>query len=347
MANIQFIPYTFEKSKSTYFDYRPVMSYGTKTVVVIGARRIGKTYGAKKYCTKKRIYKKELTAWLRDHDEARKRLAMNDGQRFFSDYIKEFKDKEGNPATGSIRGETIYFNGDTLGYLMPCSTFQNYKGNDFQDIKTIVYDEFIPEKGKFKDENKTWEFINSMYTILSTRRDAKAILLANALDRGDAILDLFGFKINDFGIYINREKDVALHYCDNSPEFNKARETSIVGKWIKDTIYEDNLFHNQFADDTQLFYDKRPSKCILMFRLSDGENSARVYYKDQMLYVSEDFDREGKTICYVHDIRAVDTRHQLIPPSLRKNLSNCYNSGYVRFKSPLQKNLYIKFIKTT
>lgn len=45
----KFKPYTFTKSKDNengYFDTRPVMSYGCKIVIIIGARRIGKTFGA-------------------------------------------------------------------------------------------------------------------------------------------------------------------------------------------------------------------------------------------------------------------------------------------------------------
>lgn len=338
-----FCPYSFSESRNPnpHFDYRPVNSFGTKTVVVIGARRIGKTYGAKMQATERRLYKKIKLVWLRDNDEARKKISMNHGKKFFSDYLKTFNNVE-----GKIDGELITLNNETFGYLQPTSTFQNYKGNDYNEIGTIVYDEFIPEHGKVVRGSRVWEFINSLYTILSTRRNAKAILLANALNSGDEILGLFGLKIRDYGLYVNRAKDVAIHYCDNHPDFNKMQESSIVGKWIKGTVYEDNLFHNKFADDTTLFFDVKPPKCALLCILHDAENSVRVYVKDTTAYVTHDFNKSMQvknrfTIAYEN----VNSSVRLLPPGLRDGLRNAVKRGDMRYENAFVKNLFLNVIK--
>lgn len=335
-----FAPYSVQNSKLKYFDYRPVSSFGTKIKSVIGARRIGKTYGAKKFCTKFNIYKGKKFAWLRDNDEARKKLAADGGAKFFTDIAQDF-----NGLMGEISGENIDINGNRAGYLMPTSTFQNYKGSDYNEIECVVFDEFIPEHGKRTSATRAWEFINSVYTILSTRQNATMILLANALDRGDEILDLFDFRIKDYGIYINRKKDVALHYSDNSPEFIKAQETSIVGKLIKGTAFEENLFNNKFADDTQQFFDKRPPKCKILCVLHYDTQSCRVYFCDGMLYVSSDFNKECLlNMRYVTQYNEVSTTRHLIPPGLKKSLQNAHGSRIVRFENAFVKNVFVKFI---
>ena len=340
----KFIPYTFADSKNEngFFDMRPVMSYGTPIVVVIGARRIGKTFSAKKCVIKKCLHTDIKFAWLRDNDEARKKLAMNNGAKFFSD-TKKMGFKELN---GTIDGETIKLDNKPVGYLMPSSTFQNYKGNDFEDIKVIVYDEFIAEKNKRHNANRGWEIINMLYTIASTRNDVRIILLANALDRGDEVLELLGIKVKEFGIYLNREKGVALHYCDNHPDFNKARDTSIMGKLIKGTQYEANLFNNKFADDEQMFFDKRPPKCKLFCILHNYTSSIRLYLKDGQLYVCKDFNIESNpTIRFVNDLELVDTKHHLIPKTFLDAIKNAFITKNVFFENAFAKNTFIDIIK--
>lgn len=339
-----YMPYSFEKSNGgLFFDGRPSFSFGTKIVAWIGARRIGKTYLAKTYCTKRYLRKGALFAWIRDNDEARKKIANNNGAKFFSDYLHA---KFGKEIEGKIDGETIEINGNTAGYLQPASLFQNYKGNDFQDIKTVVYDEFIPEHGRNQNSNRVWQFINAMYTILSTRKDAKMLLLANALDRGDEILDLFGFDILDYGIYVNREKDVCLHYCDNSPEFNTLREQSIMGRLIKGTQYEDNLFHNKFADDTAQFYDKRPSAAKLFVILHAEVGSVRVYLLDDKVYCGRDVNTETReNIRFVAKTERVNTRRQLIPPGMFDTLKRLFEARIIFFENAACKNIFLNFLK--
>lgn len=340
-----FIPYTFENSKNAggFFDMRPVMSYGTPFVAVIGARRIGKTFSAKRWCIKKtKNADNNKFAWLRDNDEARKKLAMNEGAKFFSDCKKMGLVN----LKGKIDGETISVDKKVIGYLMPSSTFQNYKGNDFEDIKYIVYDEFIGEKGKRHNANKGWEIINMLYTIASTRTDVRIIFLANALDRGDEVLQMLGIKIKDFGIYINRDKGVALHYCDNHPDFNKARENSIMGKLIKGTEYEANLFHNKFADDEQMFFDKRPPKCKLFCILHNYSSSVRLYLHNGTVYVCKDFNVDtNPTIRYVNDFELVDTKKHLVPKTFLDSIKQAFLAKKVFFENAYCKNIFIEIIK--
>lgn len=345
IMSYKYIPYTFSKSNndSGYFDLRPAMSYGTKVIIVVGARRIGKTAQTKKLVINKTRYSDTAKfAWLRDNDEARKKLASNNGAKFFSD-CKKLGIKNLN---GTIEGEVIKLDGKPCGYLMPSSTFQNYKGNDFDDIKWIVFDEFIAEKNVRHNGNRAWEIINMIYTIASTRNDVRIIFLANALDRGDPILEFFGIKVKDFGIYLNREKSVVLHYCDNSPEFNKARDTSVMGKLIKGTQYEANLFNNQFADDEQMFFDKRPPKCKLLCILHNYSSSIRLYLKDGVLYVCHDFNiSTNPTIRYVNDLELTDTKHHLIPKTYLDAIKQAFITKRAYFENAFCKTTFIDIIK--
>ena len=340
----QFIPYTFENTKSTYYDNRPILSYGMQINVVIGARSIGKTYCFKKYAIKREMYGKGEFAFLRDNDSAREKLTMNGGDKFFADVKREFN-KEFN---GTIKGDTININGHTGGYIMASSVFQNYKGNSFENVTTIIYDEFIAEKGRARNQYQAYEFINMLFTIARTRKNVKIILLANALDRGNEILDILGIKINQgFGFYINREKSVICHYCDNNPSFNKMRDESVVGKLIKGTVYEDNLFNNQFVDDESEFFERKPEKLRLYVILHNQYNSARVYIgMDGYFYVTGDYNLETHAgVRYVNNIDDVNTRLSLCPKYVLDVLTNGYNKSKFKFENANLKKIFINFIK--
>ncbi len=342
----KFIPYSFANSKDgvKYFDPRPSNSFGCKIVIWIGARRIGKTFSAKKEVLKK-CAKKETAkfAWLRDNDKAREKLAMNNGAKFFSD-CKKMKFQNLN---GKIFGETIQGFGRTIGYLMPSSTFQNYKGNDFEEIETIVYDEFIAERGKAQRGNRSWEIVNSLFTIASIRKNVKIIMLANALNRGDPFLNFLDIKIQGYGIYVNREKDVCLHYCDNHPEFNKAREESVLGRLIKGTEFEANLFHNKFADDENQFYDKRPPKTKMFCILVTDTGSTRLYYDNEgILYTVRDYNTDAYlNLRFTSNIENVDTRCTLVPKNIYESLTKRASAGLVKFDSAYSKKIFLDFLK--
>ena len=339
-----FKPYSFTNAKNElgYFDPRPSMSYGTKIVIWIGARRIGKTYSAKKWLLKKMLaYPDSKMAWLRDSDEARQKLASNHGDKFFSD-CKKMKLPDIN---GHIEGETIFGFGRTLGYLMPSSTFQNYKGNDFEDVHYLVFDEFIAEKGKKITASRGWEILNMMYTICSTRKNVKIIMMANALDRNDDFIKLIGVNIKDYGIYINREKDITLHYSDDHPNFIKMREESVIGKIIKGTVFEDNLFRNKFADGDENYFDKKPQKCVLFAILHTSLDSVRVYVKDGVFYACKDIRLETmREFRYVNKYEEIKDEKFLIPKVLLDALTKNLAIGNVKFENPFVKKTFIEFV---
>lgn len=340
-----FIPYSCLSTiglNGGHYDPRKLFSFGCSVMGCIGARRVGKTFSFKKYVLNQYLTKGYKFVWLRDNDEARKRLADNHGAKFFSD-CKKMNLK--GQLKGHIEGETIFNDKTTIGYLMPSSTFQNYKGNDYDEIKIIVYDEFIPEKTKASRGNSAWEFINSIYTIASTRKDIKIILLANALDRGDLILNFLGLKIRDYGFYLDREKGVCFQYADNSPDFIKQQHESTIGKLIKGTEYEENLFNSKFADDTNQFYDKRPTKCKLFMIACTEEGNTRIYYKDNVFYACKDFNTTtNNQVRFTSKHDQITTTTSLVPKTYKDLLKKIYENKSMMFDCGFSKNNILNFL---
>lgn len=348
---IKFKPYSFTKASGSrpHFDWRPVLSYGTQIVGAVGARRYGKTYGCKKIITDDFLYNGGKFIWLRDNDESIAELAAANGYKFFSDYSKEYKHLE-----GSVKGNEIFINGKKAGEFGNFMTFYRSKGTSFDDsFKNLVLDEFIPERGQASRQFRARSMINMLYTIASTRQDVRIWLTANALNRSDSILKAIGIEPREFGIYIKTapkgspQQRIAIHYCDNHPDFEKAQKTSVVGGLIAGSEFEDNLFNNQFADDKNLFYDVLPARSKLVCILHDIEGACRCYIGDKgILYVSEDINPDTRNdIRFVNDYNLLSTTTRMIPKTMLDACRRVLRESDVRFQNGFVKNIFLSVVK--
>lgn len=341
MAN-KFYPYI---NKGKYVDYRKAFSFGTHILVLIGARGFGKTYGGKKYVLKKNFREKKIFVFLRDNELALQEITNNDCLNFLKDVKKDPAIKKFYKNDAEFSSRLLSINGKPVGYFYATSTYYNLKGNDFSDVDIIVFDEFIKEKGQAQRGNRALAFLNMVETVLRMKTKAKIILTANALDRGDEILDILGIKIDKgFGFYVNREKDVCCYYCCNSKKFEEDKMKSISGKLSAGTTYASNLNRNEFSSNDIKLYDERPKGTDLLAIFKD-ENGARIRLaigNDNKLYVYNDPNPSGNAdIRFVNDIKLVDPNYSLAPPALVEAIVKAHGSKKALFESSRVYNIFI------
>jgi 5S rRNA maturation endonuclease (ribonuclease M5) len=327
--------------KRIYYNYRKIFSYNYDILVIVGARGIGKTYGAQKHVIKDFIYKNKKFVWLRDNGEACEELSKNNGDKFFSAIMKEFPTHK-----GIIKDNNIYIDDKHAGYIFPLSTYYNYKGNAYNEIKNIVFDEFIKEKAQRNTSGRIIQFLNTIETIGRMRNDFKVIMLANALDRGDEIFSLFNIKIFDYGYYFNKEKRIVLHYAENNPAYEILHENSISGRLIKGTDYEKPIVQNVFNDDSAQFFSKKPPKCKLFCILHNSDGiGVRLYYCNNIVYASKDINTECyNDIRFVKRIQEVTTKRTLISKDFLNTIKVLYNNNKVLFENGYIRNIFIDFL---
>ena len=325
-----------------YYSYRKIFSYNLPIMAIIGARGIGKTYGAKKHCIKDFIYKDKKFIWMRDNTSAIEELSANRGATFFKDVQKEFPKHD-----FYIKSNEIFIDKKHAGYLISLSTYYNYKGSQFNEIKNIVFDEFIKEKAQRNISGRIIQFLNMIETIGRTRTDFRLIMLANALDRGDDIFNIFNIKFKTHGYYRNKKKGIVLHYAQNNPIYDLEHKKSIAGKLIQDTPYDDVILNNVFYDDTEQYFIKKPPKCKIIGVLHNSDGLAvRIYYNESMLYITKDVNADVyKDIRFVRKIEEVNSSRQLISKNFLDNLRGLFNKNKVKFENPYIKSLFIDFLK--
>lgn len=288
MMGWQYIPYSLYNCKGSnggFYSLRKTNSFNCHINIIIGARGTGKTFSVKQMLTNQFIEQGKKFAWVRDTVDAKKELCDNDGAKFFEDFSLM---KNPQFISGCIKKSEFIINEKHAGTCLPASVFQRYKGNSFQSISTVVYDEFIRERGRISNKNNLWSTINTFSTILRTRNDVKIYMLGNALDKGDDFLQFIGVNIQDFGYYINREKSICLHYADNTAGFNSINSQGLIGKLLIDTNMCDNLMQSKFLNDSNLIFSKLPAKAKVLFIIETPLQSARFYECEGKLYVTPD-----------------------------------------------------------
>lgn len=324
-----------------YYSLRKICSYNYHINAIIGARGTGKTYALKNYVIKKFLYDNKKFIWLRDTEESCEKLRNDRGNKFFSDIKKKFPQIE----QGTINGEIILINGKQCGYLMPISTYYKYKGNSYEDIETVVFDEFLPEKCQQFTANRVRQFINAIDTITRTRNNVKVFMLSNALDIGNEIFDIFEIKIKGFGIYKNSKKGVILHYSENDTIFNKMRDNSIIGKLIKNTAYDDEIIHGVFNDDSDLYYDKKPPKCRLFCIFNGLSTNVRIYTKDDMFYVCRDYGKDSYLDKrYVKSVKEMLSYTKLANSDMIKYFRKNLSENKIKFENSNVYNNFTDFL---
>lgn len=333
----KYIPYSLYNCTGVnggFYSLRKINSFNCNINLIIGARGTGKTFSLKKQLASQFINYGKKFAWVRDTVDAKKELCDNDGAKFFEDFSLMHNPKF---ISGCIKKSEFIINEKHAGTCLPASVFQRYKGNSFQSISTVVYDEFIRERGRISNKNNLWSTINTFSTIARTRDDIKIYMLANALDKGDEFLQFIGVTIQDFGFYVNRNKSICLHYADNTAGFNNLNSQGLIGKLLIDTPYADNLLESKFINDSNLIFTKLPSKAKLLFIVETPLQSARFYESNGKLFVTDDVNRDTyKNKRYVveliHASRTKPPLSLLHKKLLRENIDKSnilFNNNYL------------------
>lgn len=242
-----------------------------------------KLIGAVKFVTSQFIKKHEQFAYIRRYKSDLK----NSCSTFFKSVVKngEFKGHE-----LISKNDRFLCDNEVCGYAMTLSTAQDLKSSNFDDVKNIIFDEFIIDEGqkKYYLHNEVDVFLNLIETIARLRK-VRIFMLGNA---GNLVTNPY-FLYFDLTLPYNSDirtfKDglILLQYMDNK-EYRKEKSTTPFGRLVAGTPYEKFAIENKdkrISDNSFIEKKKATSKFYMSF-----------IYKGQTYGVWED-TVERKTLC--------------------------------------------------
>lgn len=320
-----------------WYNYDRINSYNATLNFILTNRGFGKTFGAKCSVIKKFIKKGEQFVYVR-----RYKTELNDIHKFFDspDLRKKFKTH-----TFEVKGKTFYIDGKIAGYAIALSTSQKLKSVDYPFVTTIIFDEFIVDKGCIRYlTNEVDVFLDLFETIARKRNNVKAYLLANNVSIVNPYFTYFDVtpkKTERFTIA--RDGELVIEMCTDTVFINEKLETKF-GKLIKGTKYADYSIYNNSLRDSEVFIEKRPKRNTSpVMSITYNAETAMVWldYKTGIFYCDDKYMKtcnEYVLSCEDHNPNTL-LNASGINLNMLKQLISYFQVGRVRFSDQNVKHL--------
>lgn len=298
-------------TKLSYYDYGAILSRNAMYNGVVGGRGLGKTWGAKRRALKDALTKGRQFILLRRYKEELAEAKST----FFADIAHVFPDWElvivGREARASrpleeIEGETKAERKQrekerewiTLGYFIPLSIAQRMKSTAYPDVYTIIFDEFIIEKGNIRYLPNEVTAFNNFYATVDRWNDrVKVFFLANSVNIMNPYFLEWGIRPDEENEFVSKFKGSIVFHFPDSAKFQSEVFATRFGQFIQESSpeYAEYAVGNKFSDNHDMLLELKDYTAKYVFTLETSHGVFSVWSAKQRN--SSPFNRE--TVYYV------------------------------------------------
>lgn len=280
--------------ENIFLDFEKILSYGSLLNFVIAERGVGKTFGSKKYIVKHFKSKGKQTVYVRRYNrELQESLKKGSSMIFFDQIKQEFpNDKLTNTS------EVLICNGEICGFTVPLSTSNILKSVSFENVDTIIFDEFIIDKGCYHYlQNEVVMFMELIETIARLKPNIKVLLLGNAI----SITNPYFVELNlslpynsEYKIFKrdNKGQPLILVYYGKNLKYREEKKKTRLGQLFDGTQYGKYAIDNEMLRDSKSFILKKTPNAKFYFILKLNNKNIGVWldYKEEKMFISYDYD---------------------------------------------------------
>ena len=351
-----------EIDRSIFWDIGRTLTHNMLFNVIVGNRGGGKSYGAKKRAIENFIKKGEQFGYIRRYkDDLKKPM-----EQFFKDIMWEFPEHE-----FKVEGEKFlirlkpanekekWTEKDVAGYGFVLSTANNKKSISYPDITTLIFDEFLIEKGTVRYlTNEPEKLLNLYETVARPGTGHPRVvlfMLANAISITNPYFLYWGLKMpkkaDKNGKYIWKQptKPILVEDVRNQAFIDKKKNTEF-GKLIEGTTYADYSIENKFLLDDDSFIERKTGQAQYFFTYIYKDKSFGVWanFAEGKMWVSEDVD---PSFPFIYSLTVKDHKPNTMLIKTRSKNSRFgifienYKLGNVYFESQNIKNLCYEVIQ--
>lgn len=345
-----FVKPDIKKVDLAYYDYSKVMSFNAYFNFIIGARGLGKTFGAKNLVLRRAIKTGEQFIYLRRYKDELK--VSKDA--FFADIAEDFPDwdfringyaAEMAPADSRDVKKREW---QVIGFFVALSTAQSKKGVSYHAVRWILFDEFIIEKGTTHYLPREDIAFQNFYSTVDRWKDkTRVFFLANSVSMMNPYFLAYDIKPDQVGEFVKKADGyIVCHFAD-SKEFSKGVYQTAFGKFIAGTEYADYAVGSEFADnnDNLLRLKTATAKYLYSLETMHGiftvwvDTGNRDYYiqeqrpkQEIMLTMLPDKMSEGKTLVVYND-------------KLLQIIRTAFRNGHALFDGAKTRNAFAEIFK--
>ena len=320
---------------SMWFSPDKIFSYNAYLNFVVGHRGCGKTYGCKKWAIKHFLKTGKKFIYLRRYKDELK----GDEIATFFDSLRS--DEELSNHNLWVKGRRFYCDDKEVGQILFLSVQQSKKSVEYPDYDTIIFDEFIIEKGfqRYLPDEVT-KLLNFIDTVFRNRNNCRCICLANAISWVNPYFIFYKFKPINQGYQITQEGEVLLNVYNNEL-FNAAKQETKLAKLVKGTTYEEMAIKNKFADVNDDFIKKKPKESNLILNIAWRDKMYGLWYdyKNYEYVISYKCNPDTRTVAYTtKDFKPNMMLISDTSNNTNKELKRAFANNYLYFEDVFIRN---------
>ena len=276
---------------SIFYNYDKVLSYNAFLNIIIGERGVGKTYGAKKYVINRWIKKHKQFVYIRRYEtDLEASVGSTNDNKFFEQVKNEFPNHEFK-ITKSKKVRKLIMDNQVIGYALPLSSADSLKSSTYDNVDTIIYDEFMLKEGSSQHYLRNEpEIILDIIETIGRLKDVKIFLLGNAISSTAPIMSYFNVTLpynSDIKLFKNGL--ILVNYIKNE-KYREVKKATRFGQLIEGTRYSKYAIDNEFLTDSKSFIKKKgESRFYFIFTLNNKEYGVW-RNKEDYIYISNDID---------------------------------------------------------
>ena len=346
---------TFEKpevkQRLPFYNFDKLRSYNGTWNFCIGGRGLGKTYGMKKKVIRDAIKHGKEFIYLRRYTKE-----LSSRHTFMADLIAqgEFADYDFKLAGDQLQFSHERARGDkgrvwkTAGYFMALSTAQSKKSVAYPLVHTIIFDEFIIEKGMIHYiPDEATAMLNFYSTVDRYEDRVKVFFLANSVTIDNPYFIQYNIepKIDEEWI-VSNDNFIVCHFPD-SDDFKSEVYKTKFGRFIAETDYADYAVGNGFKDNNDNLILLKESEALYLFTLETRKGYFSVWrdYEKGQYHIQQRRPKVETVFTLIAENMRDEKRLLFRNDKLLQGLRQSFTAHQVYFDKPKTRIALIEIFK--
>lgn len=276
--------------ENIFMNFQKILSYNALLSFILAERGVGKSFGSKLYVAKRFLKTGKQFVYIRRYKTELKEAMMKKGNPIFFDQIKKDPAVKGHKLTNT--NDTMSIDGKVCGYAIPLSIANILKSATYEGVDTIIFDEFIIDKGHYHYlQNEVIQMLDVIETI-SRLRDIRVLFLANSISITNPYFTFFDLTLPYNSEYKTFKDGLILVYYGRNLKYREVKKATRFGKLIDGTEYGKYAIDNEFLRDSKSFIKKKTKNCKFYFILVIQNKKFGIWcdYKEGYMFISNDYD---------------------------------------------------------
>jgi len=334
----------------SYYNFDKIYSYNAMFNFLVGSRGLGKTYGSKLKVLRKAVRSGEQFIYMRRYKEE----LQTSAKTFFADIENEFPDwdfqttgwkAEMSPVSKREEKKRPW---KTIGYFIPLSRAQSMKSVAFPLVTTIIFDEFIIEKGAIHYLPNEAEAFQNFYSTVDRWKDkTKVFFLANSVSIMNPYFLAYNIKPDEVGELFTFGDGFGLCHFVDAKDFTSEVYQTKFGRFIQGTEYADYAVASEFKDNGDNLIRQKSADAKYNYTIETKQGTFSVWssWSSQDYFIQERRPKEESIFTMIPD--RMDNGKTFITYNDRmvQVLRTAWRNGSAYFDSSKSRNAFTEIFK--